>query len=145
MVITRGLSSSESIPDPVTFVSMLLDPEILAPHLASWKKEYLVFYMYAKRNSERLGFKEEVSTGSTGGLPEDASEAGEQRSKDKQQGGIRESSAPLEVSPGVKLWFSSHGRARINRASEQQDWPIGPASLLGVVHGVGLRHSAQLL
>ena len=40
LAITRGLSSSESIPDPVIFVSMLLDPEILAPDLASWKKEF---------------------------------------------------------------------------------------------------------
>ena len=40
LAVTRGISSSEAIPDPVIFASMLLDPEALAPDLATWKKEF---------------------------------------------------------------------------------------------------------
>ena len=40
LAVTRGLSSSEAIPDPVIFASMLLNPEALVPDLAAWKKEF---------------------------------------------------------------------------------------------------------
>ena len=40
LAVTRGLTITESIPDPVVYAAMLLDPEKLAPDLASWKKEF---------------------------------------------------------------------------------------------------------
>ena len=40
LAFTRGSSPIEAIPDPVIFVSMLLDPTKFTPDLAEWKKEH---------------------------------------------------------------------------------------------------------